>query len=446
MSDRAFHQEDLFVVGTGPGSSGSSRVRLQTLILIRWMAVIGQSFSLLFVRYGIGFELPVIPCMITVAASAGLNIILAVQYPNTARLSDRGASLFLAYDLLQLGALLYMTGGLTNPFAILILVPVTISATILSFWSTIVLGALALVFISLLAMWYLPLPWSPEPLVLPDFYIGGIWAGLALGIVFMSAYAGRISFETKRMSDALAATQSALSREQQLSAVGGLAAAAAHELGTPLGTIHLVAKELGRELPADWEHREDVDLLVSQAERCRDILAELSRRPGEGDKAFRETTIVGLVEAAAGPYVADGVTVDIEPQTGRPPNVYRSPEVLHGLANLIENAVDFARGHVWIRIYWDDPEIVLVIEDDGPGIPPDVLRNLGEPYRTSRPEKGGMGLGVFIATTLLEHSGARVTYANRDPQAGETGARVAIRWARGIIDPGSAGHLPVGRP
>lgn len=445
MSERTFHSEDLFVVGTGPGSSGSGRVRLQTLILIRWMAVIGQSFSLLFVRYGIGFELPIVPCMVTVAASAGLNIILALQYPNTARLSDRGASLFLAYDLLQLGALLYMTGGLTNPFAILILVPVTISATILSFWSTIALGGLALLFISLLALWYLPLPWSPEPLVLPGFYVGGIWAGLSLGIVFMSAYAGRISFETKRMSDALAATQSALSREQQLSAVGGLAAAAAHELGTPLGTIHLVAKELGRELPGDWEHREDLDLLVSQAERCREILAELSRRPGEGDRAFRETTIVGLVEAAAEHYASLGVAISIEPQTGRPPNVYRSPEVLHGLANITENAVDFARANVWIRVYWDEPEIVIVIEDDGPGIPPEVLRNLGEPYKTSRPDKGGMGLGVFIATTLLEHSGARVTYANRVENGIVTGARVAIRWGRGIIDPNLAGHLPVGQ-
>ncbi|MEC9345838.1 MAG: ActS/PrrB/RegB family redox-sensitive histidine kinase [Pseudomonadota bacterium] len=434
MTDRAIADEDLFVLGTGPGLSGSGRVRLQTLVLIRWVAVIGQSFSILLVQYGIGFELPFLPCMATIAASAALNLILAIQYPHTARLSDRGASLFLAYDLLQLAALLYMTGGLTNPFAILVLVPVTISATILSFWSTIVLGGLAFVFVSLLAVHYLPLPWSAEMLVLPDLYVGGIWAALSLGIGFMSVYAGRVAFETKRMSDALSATQLALSREQQLSAVGGLAAAAAHELGTPLGTIHLVARELKRELDPDSPLAEDVDLLVSQTDRCRNILAELSRRPGEGDDTFRTTVIVGLVEAAVEPYRNLGVDVVVTSQSGPPPKVYRSPEVLHGLANLAENAVDFAEHLVTVTISWDGPSISVTIDDDGPGIPLDVLRTLGEPYMTTRRERGGMGLGVFIATTLLEHSGARVTFSNRADTGEGRGARVAIHWPRGIIE------------
>ncbi|WP_417519936.1 ActS/PrrB/RegB family redox-sensitive histidine kinase [Minwuia sp.] len=435
MSERAFDREDLFVAATGPGSVIAGRIRLRTLVVVRWIAVIGQMFSLLFVRYGLGFELPILPCVITVLASAGLNVILAVQYPNTARLSNRGAALFLAYDLLQLSALLYMTGGLANPFSILILVPVTISATILSIGSTFILGAMALLFTSLLAFYHLPLPWSPEPLTLPTLYRGAIWTGLALGIVFMSVYAGRVAFETRRMSDALAATHTALAREQQLSAVGGLAASAAHELGTPLGTIHLVANELSRELPPDFEHREDLDLLVSQAERCRDILAELSRSPGDGDDAFKLTTIVGLVEAAVEPYLALGTPVDIEPQTGLPPTVYRSPEVLHGLANFVENAIDFARTRVWIRIYWDAQDITIHIEDDGPGIPLDVLKNMGEPYRTSRSEKGGMGLGVFISKTLLEHSGGRVQFANRTDEGRIVGARIAIHWPRGIINP-----------
>jgi two-component system sensor histidine kinase RegB len=443
MADPVFDREDLFVTGSGPGATASGPVRLRTLVLVRWIAVIGQTFSLLFVRYGIGFDFPILPCIITVVASAGLNVILAVQYPTTARLSDRGALLFLAYDLLQLSALLYMTGGLSNPFSILILVPVTISATILSVGSTIILGALALVFISLLAGWHLPLPWAPEPLVLPSLYLGAIWTGLALGIAFMSVYAGRVAFETRRMSDALSATQGALAREQQLSAVGGLAASAAHELGTPLGTIHLVAKELSRELPAESPLREDMDLLVSQAERCRDILKELSRSPAEGDSAFRSTTIVGLVEAGVEPYASLGINVRIEPQTGLPPIVYRSPEVLHGLSNLVDNAIDFAVDEVCVRIYWDDPEITVVVEDDGPGIPVDVLRTLGEPYRTSRPDQGGMGLGVFISKTLLEHSGARVTFGNRRSEGRIRGARVAIHWPRGIMDP-SASAEPTG--
>lgn len=435
MSERWLEGEDLFVVATGRGSASTGRVRLRTLVVVRWIAVIGQMFSLLLVQYGIGYDLPILPCVITVLASAGLNVILAVQYPSTARLSNRGATLFLAYDLLQLSALLYMTGGLANPFSILILVPVTISATILTIRSTILLGGLALFFSIVLAFWHLPLPWSSDPLELPSLYKVAIWLGLALGIVFMSLYAGRIALETRRMSEALSATQTALAREQQLSAVGGLAASAAHELGTPLGTIHLVAKELGRELPEDWEHREDLDLLVSQTERCREILKELSRRPGDGDEAFRFTTIVGLVEAAIEPFQALGVPTIIEPQTGFPPTVYRSPEVLHGLANFVENAIDYAGSMVCVRIYWNEPEITLHIDDDGPGIPLDVLKNLGEPYRTSRSDEGGMGLGVFISKTLLEHTGARVHFSNRMENARIDGARVAIHWPRGIIDP-----------
>ncbi|MDF1719201.1 MAG: ActS/PrrB/RegB family redox-sensitive histidine kinase [Minwuia sp.] len=436
MNDRHTAIQDLFVAGTHPGTSGSGRVRLQTLVLIRWIAVIGQSFSVLLIRFGLDFEFPFLPCLLTILASAILNVVLAVQYPVTARLSDRGAALFLAYDLLQLAALLYMTGGLTNPFVILILVPVTISATILSVLSTAALGLLALIFTSLLAFWYLPLPWTSTGLDFPALYVGAIWMALALGIVFMSAYAGRLAFETKRMSEALSATQLALSREQQLSAVGGIAAAAAHELGTPLGTIHLVAKELSREIEPGSPLTEDMELLVSQTERCRDILAELSRRPGDGDDQFRKTTIVGLVEAAVEPYDVGPVRIKVIPQTGHPPEVPRSPEVLHGLANLTENAADYAVNEVKLSIYWDAPEITIMLDDDGPGFPVEVLKTLGEPYTTTRRERGGMGLGVFIATTLLGHSGARVHFSNRIEDDRMCGARVAIHWPSGIIDQG----------
>lgn len=439
MSDRQTAIQDLFVAGTHPGASGSGRVRLQTLVLIRWIAVIGQSFSVLLIRFGLDFEFPFLPCLLTILASAVLNVVLAVQYPATARLSDRGAALFLAYDLLQLAALLYMTGGLTNPFVILILVPVTISATILSILSTAALGLLALVFTSLLAFWYLPLPWASAGLAFPTLYVGAIWMALALGIVFMSAYAGRLSFETKRMSEALSATQLALSREQQLSAVGGIAAAAAHELGTPLGTIHLVAKELSRDIAADSPLTEDIELLVSQTERCRDILAELSRRPGDGDDQFRKTTIVGLVEAAVEPYDVGTTRIVVVPQTGHPPEVPRSPEVLHGLANLTENAADFAASEVRLSIYWDTPEITIMLDDDGPGFSMDVLKTLGEPYTTTRRQRGGMGLGVFIASTLLSHSGAQVNFSNRIEDGEIRGARVAIHWPNGIIEQGPHG-------
>lgn len=438
MSESHLDRADLFVAAGGLGSSASGRVRLRTLIMVRWLAVIGQTFSVLFVQFGIGFELPLIPCLLTIAASAALNIILSINFPGVTQLSNRGAALFLSYDLLQLSALLYMTGGLVNPFSILILVPVTISATVLSPRSTIALAALALGFVGLLAFWHLPLPWQDTDFSVPTLYRVAIWAGLSLGIVFMSLYAGRVALETRRMSAALSATHSALAREQQLSAVGGLAASAAHELGTPLGTIHLVARELSRDASITDEHREDMELLVSQADRCRDILRELSRRPGEGDIAFRKTTLVGLIEAAIEPYLAYGKPIHIQAQTGLPPTVYRSPEVLHGLANFIENAVDYSATEVWVRAYWDAPTVDIVIEDDGPGIPLDVLRTMGEPYRSTRTDGEGMGLGVFISKTLLEHSGARVQFSNRFDNNRIGGARISIHWPEGIIDPSEA--------
>lgn len=434
MNEAALADRNLFVVGAGTGQK-TGRIRLQTLIVIRWMAVVGQSTSILLVYFGFNYNLPIWPCLGTVAASAVLNLILVLQYKTTARLSDRGGALFLAYDLLQLSALLFMTGGLTNPFALLFLVPVTISSTILSRQSTVALAVVAVGFITLLAFLYLPLPWAGEnPPHFPVLYVVGIWAALVLGVSFVATYAGRVSFETRRMSDALAETQLALSKEQRLSALGGLAAAAAHELGTPLGTITLVARELVDEIPEDSPLAEDIQLLISQSERCRDILAELSRSPDE-DETFRSTNLTGLVEAAVEPYGQYGIELEVIAADGTPPTVPRSPEVMHGLANITENAVDFAEEKVQIFLEWSGPEITIRIEDDGPGIPDDVLRSLGEPYMTTRRESGGMGLGVFIATTLLERSGARVEYTNRRRLGGRiVGAAVVIRWPNGMIE------------
>ena len=392
----------------------------------------GQALALLFVHYGLNFPLPIGIALVVVGVSAALNLVVFLVYPASYRLTDRGAAVYLGFDLLQLAALLFLTGGLTNPFSLLILVPVTISATILSLVSTVGLGALALACVTFLAFLHLPLPWDRTGLVLPELFVVGTWAALALGMIFISIYAWQVAAEARRMSDALTATQLALSREQQLSALGGLAAAAAHELGTPLGTITLVAKELARDLPKEGPLAEDLTLLTSQVERCREILARLSRKPeGQQDTAFSVLPLTALAEAAAAAHRRGGVTVDIAPHgKGTTPLVRRSPEIVHGLGNLVQNAVDFARGKVSIVIDWTASEIAIQVQDDGLGIDAEILSALGEPYTTSRPDDGGMGLGVFIAKTLLEHTGASVSFANRPGG----GCEVAIIWPRAILE------------
>jgi len=415
-------------------SSGieGGRLRLQTLLLIRWIALAGQALAIVVVKFGLGFDIAFVPALLVVAVSVGLNTILTVRYAPTTRLSDLQAALYLAYDTLQLAILLYLTGGIANPFAMLMLVPVTVSATVLSLRSTVLLGALVLACLSIVTVNHQPLPWQGDGLVLPDLYVAGIWVALVLGMTFISVYAWRVAAEARRMSDALAATQMALAREQQLSSLGGLAAAAAHELGTPLSTITLVAREMRREVEDGAALADDMDLLLRETERCREILAELSRDPRrESGAPFEQLALPALVDSIAAPLrtaTPIEITEHIAPGLAMP-IVRTSPEIRHGLGNVIENATDFAATRVGIAITVSANEVALVIADDGPGFAHTVLGDLGEPYVSTRRDEGGMGLGLFIAKTLLERTGAQVSFHN----ASSGGAEVVIRWPRDIL-------------
>lgn len=422
----------LTAVDTAAAFAPSGPVRLQTLVLLRWIAVAGQLLTILFVHYGLDFRLPLVSCLVVIAASALLNVALALIYPVATRLSDLGAVSYLALDLLQLAALLYFTGGLENPFSLLMLVPVTVGAMILSLRATLWLSIMAFTLITVMLFQHLPLPWTDgPPPFLPPLFLFANWVSMLIGTLFVAAYAFRVADEGRRMRDALDATQHALSREQRLAAVGGLAAAAAHELGTPLGTITLVAKELSREVPPDSAMAEDVRLLVEQAARCRDILARLARRPeaeAVGDE-YAYPLFSALIEAAAEPHLHRGKQVVVQVTEGEQPHVRRSPEILHAVGNLVENAVDFADRKVEVRIGTNAETVHVDVMDDGPGFDAEILSRIGDPYITSRPEDDGMGLGVFIAKTLLEHTGATVRFTNRP----EGGAWVAIVWPRAIL-------------
>lgn len=415
-------------------------VRLRTLTLIRWVAIGGQVLALLVVHFGFGFPVPLAAAFSVVGASLLLNLIVMSGHPTPVRLGERAAAAFLAFDILQLAALLYLTGGLENPFSFLLLAPVAVSATILSIRSTFALCVLSVASITLLAVRHYPLPWAEGGFSVPQVYVLGTWVALAIGIAFFAIYTWRVAEEARRMSNALAASQLALAREQQLAALGGLAAAAAHELGSPLGTIAVVSGEIARDLPADSPISEDVRLLISETGRCRDILAELSARSDEGEdrsSPFVILPIHALVQAAAERHTQDHVAFSFEAMslreddTGPEPVVVRSPEIIHGIGNIIQNAVQFAHSTVYVTTAWDSESIRVSIRDDGPGFPTGVLEHVGEPYISSRADSGGhMGLGIFIARTLLQRSGAGVAFEN-DRMGG---ARVDIVWRRDQLE------------
>jgi len=394
------------------------------------MAVAGQLLALLLVALGLGYELPLIPCFIVIALSVLVNLTVTFAAPLDRRVEDIEAVAQLGFDLVQLAALLWLTGGMNNPFAILFIAPVVTSATTLSRPVVFFIGIMAATLSLSMIYLFRPLPWSATGFELPFMFRLGSWAALIVGMIFTSLYAWRAARESRRMSEALAATEAVLAHEQKLSALGGMAAAAAHELGTPLATIRLTAKEMSRDAEAGTPMAEDIELLLSQTERCRDILKQLSQRGDEGDLFHDNVPFDVLLDEAVDPY--DGIdnrgAIDIEMKgEGAPPVVFRKPELMYGLRNLIENAASFAKEDVLLTGSWDEQTISLFIEDDGPGFNASVRDRLGEPYVSGRADKakaGGLGLGLFISKTLLERTGAEIRFDNK---AGG-GAMVSLIW------------------
>ncbi len=425
----------------------SGHVRLRTLTTLRWLAVAGQTSAIFFVHFGLGFPIALGLCLAVIAASAWLNLFVAFRFSPQRVLSDREASAYIAFDIVQLCALLALTGGLFNPFSALIIAPVTIAASLLPFRLTAIVAGLAIAGISVIALVHLSLPWrADEPIDLPGIYKAGVWTALSLSVMFFALYARRIAAESEQMKSALAATQLVLSREERLAALGGLAAAAAHELGTPLATIQVTAKEMARELKDEGGYlAEDADLLVSQAERCRDILSRLSEGGGEPDAMLEKLSVDALLREAASPFLdqqgAPAIIFEIIPESEEAQNfqLRRQPEILYGLRNFIENAVEFARSKVLLTAAWDAEKLMITIHDDGDGFSQDILARLGEPYvggRTGVRRKRGMGLGFFISKTLLERTGATISFDNQKwrDDSRVSGAWVCVVWRRRDVE------------
>jgi two-component system sensor histidine kinase RegB len=413
------------------------QVRLDTILRLRWLAVLGQLTAIFIVEQGLQFDVEVVPCLAIVGFSALLNLVLQVWFNPMERLEPSFAAALLAINIIELAGLLFFTGGLQNPFSFLFLAPVLISSTALPIRLTIALGMLAVACASVLVFFYFPLPWdSDDPLVLPPIYLFGVWLSIVVAIGVTSLYAFQVAEEARKLSDALAATELVLAREQHLTQLDGLAAAAAHELGTPLSTIFLISRELEQGLKDKQQLAADIRTLREQTQRCRDILAKITQLSSSG-APFDRMPLSTLIEETVAPHRDFGVAIKVRiAVSGTPePAGTRNPAIIYGVGNILENAVDFARNSVEVNAWWDADTVEIVISDDGPGIAPDLLKRIGEPYLSRRHDgeegqgaRSGLGLGVFIARTLLERTGAKVSFANR--VFPDHGAVVQIVWPR----------------
>jgi len=402
-----------------------------TLTILRYIAIFGQFFAINFVFFYLKLEFPIIESYIIVFLGLATNLFLQFKI-RVNQLKDTYASFFLLYDLIQLSALLYLTGGILNPFSFLLIIPAIVSSTFLSMGTTIILGVITSFMLFLLGHFYIPLPGMDETIFyVPNFYKFGLLTSILIGLIFLSYFGIRFSGETKKRSEALNKLQEVIAKEYELESLGGQAAAAAHSLGTPLATISVVAKELKKEIGNNKEISKDVDLLISQTKRCSEILKQISKKQIEEDNFLSSIRIEDLLEEIINSF-RETASKQIDLFTDEDQNkinIQRTPEIIYGLRNFIGNAIKFSKSKVQINLKSNDKIIEIKINDDGPGIPEDIINKIGEPYIKSKSKElssnSGLGLGTFLGKTLLERQGAILKF-KRNCKLG--GAQVTLSW------------------
>ena len=402
-----------------------------TLTILRYIAIIGQFMAINIVFFYLNLSFPIKESYLIIFIGLTTNLFLQFKI-KVNQLKDTYASLFLLYDLFQLSALLYLTGGILNPFSILLIIPTIVSSTFLSMGTTIILGVITSFLLFLLSYTYLPLPGIESNIFdVPNFYKQGILIAILIGLIFLSYFGIRFAGETKKRSEALNKLQEVISKEYELESLGGQAAAAAHSLGTPLATISVVAKELKKEIGNEKELSKDIDLLISQTKRCRDILKQISKKQIEEDIFLSSIKFEDLLEEIINSF-KETSSKEINFVVDKDQNkiaIQRTPEIIYGLRNFIGNAVKFSKSKVKINLTSDQKIIEIKINDDGPGIPEDIINKIGEPYIKSKSKElssnAGLGLGTFLGKTLLERQSAKLLF-RRNSDLG--GALVIITW------------------
>ena len=403
----------------------------KTLVFLRWIAILGQLFSVNLVYFFLDLNFPIMLCHIVILIGLITNIYLQFGLKATL-LKDLYSSSFLMYDIIQLSILLFLTGGIFNPFAILLIVPTIVSSTFLSMGSTIILGSSTILLLFFLTFFNLPLPGMEEYILsFPNYYVTGILISLIIGLIFLSYFGIRFAGETKKRSDALNKLQQILAKEYELESLGGQAAAAAHSLGTPLATITVVSKEMRKEVGDNSKLTKDIDLLISQTKRCSDILKNISQKKIINDEFLSSMSFEDLLEEIIKSFKESSeknISLNTDKDTNKI-DIKKNPELVYGLRNFIGNAVKFANKNILLSIISDNINLYILIEDDGPGFPEDIMQALGEPYIKSRSKlyknNAGLGLGTFLGKTLLERQSAVINFENKSSLSG---AKVKIKW------------------
>lgn len=406
------------------------RITLETLINIRWIAIVGQFFTVSVVEYFLKFEFPYFGTLTLIFLSALVNVYLEINKSKFLTINNFYATLSIFYDLVQLILLLFMTGGLSNPFSILIIVPTTISVTYLSRGSSQFIVTCSIIFSTVIAFYHMPLPYPVnESLVLPKYYNIGLWLSLGIGIIFLGNYAYQLGRDNRVRSTALSRLEEELTKEKVVNSVGGMAAAAVHELATPLATISLVSKELQKQLKENSNIKEDINLLIEQSERCSSILKDIAQRK-QKDEFIENISPKELINEIV--FSLNNISnkeINVENlNLNQRMKMTKKTEISYALRNFIENSIKFAKNKINIEIDQNKKRTAITISDDGDGFNKDIIANLGQPYLHSdniKKNKKGMGLGVFISKSLLERCLAQVTFRNNKSLPG---ASVKIVW------------------
>ena len=416
-------------------------IHRKQLVFLRALALIGQFVTVLVVYFGLGFDLPLLAVLGVIGVATAVNLGHVFYSRNRARMTNHEVFLLLGFDTLQLFALLFLTGGLSNPFSVLLLAPVTVSASLLSLRYTFSLIALAAVLVSILAGYHLPLPWNSDGgLDLSMLYLTGLWVALVLAVAFIGIYTGLLTNHARQIVRGFSEARFHMAQEQRGISLGSLATVAAHKLGSPLNTITLIVYELEEMLHEAASHDRlaiEVTALKRETERCREILAGLAEDAHDIDQMHHDPIAVlalvqGLIDDRFQDIRRDMISISARGARELPPPLLmRRPDIIYSLEMVIDNAVQFAAAHVYIDISWDATTLTITISDDGPGFKTSILSRLGEPYNSSRQGVNGhTGLGLFITSTMIEGVGGKIEVANRE----QGGGMVRFILPRHLVD------------
>ena len=406
------------------------RLEKKTVVILRWIALIGQLLTIYFVHFYVGFDLPLIFCSLTIFCGGLTNIFIQFNFRKN-QLSNIESTILLFYDVIQLSVLIYLTGGVTNPFIIFLIVPALISSTLLNLASTLFLSIITIMSLTLLTFNYFPLPSEGNlHFHVPDYYVYSIPSALVIALIFLNYFGFRFGYEARRRGNALNKLELVLAKEQELESIGHQAAAAAHSLGTPLSTITVIAKELKKEISHNKEFKDDVDTILEQAKKCGDILKKISQNQIIDDEYVKNITLQDLLFEITKSFenlTEKNLNLNLENAKKRI-SIKRSAELTYGIRNFVGNAVKFSKKNIYINLVSNNQNTILQISDDGPGFPDDIYKIIGEPYISTKSKKlkskAGLGLGTFIGKTLLERKKANIEFL----KSSDGGALVEISW------------------